>query len=73
MGTIGVEMGKPVEPAPAALCPACAEKRVHTVSEWTEFHRYARHGYSEGIGWTHPDLERLAGAADLANVPKGVE
>jgi hypothetical protein len=40
-------------------CAACSEKRIHTPAEWIEFHPYAGHGYSEGLGWSHPDLEAL--------------
>jgi hypothetical protein len=38
-------------------CPACIEKRVHTAEEWRDYHPLAGHGYSEGQGWTRPDLD----------------
>jgi hypothetical protein len=41
-------------------CGACNEKRIHAPAEWSEFHRYAGHGFSEGLGWSHPDLEAAA-------------
>ena len=41
-------------------CEACREKRVHTAAEWTAHHEYARHGYSEAGGWTHPALMHAA-------------
>jgi hypothetical protein len=67
MVSIGVEMAKTIEPAPAGVCAACEEKRVHTVAEW-KLHRFAGHGYSEGIGWSHPDLKKVSGSER----PKGV-
>ena len=41
-------------------CDACREKRLHTPAEWNEFHRFAGHGFTEGMGWTHPALEKAA-------------
>jgi len=37
------------------MCPACADKRLHTLEDWAQ-HPYAGHGYVAGQGWTHPDL-----------------
>jgi hypothetical protein len=42
-------------------CPACAAKRTHTPDDWA-LHPYAGHGYAQGQGWTHPDLQARAGA-----------
>lgn len=41
-------------------CDACREKRVHTAAEWAAHHEYARHGYTERVGWSHPKLEKAA-------------
>ncbi len=40
-------------------CNACRERRVHTPAEWSEFHPFAGHGYTEGVGWSDPALEKL--------------
>jgi hypothetical protein len=55
---------------------------MHTPEDWAH-HPLAGHGYQEGQGWTHPDLQVLAGAASLGQisgevvqteaVPAGVE
>jgi len=37
-------------------CPACIERRLHTPADWA-LHPLAGHGYQEGLGWTHPDLQ----------------
>jgi hypothetical protein len=65
LGSVGLEMGEAMKqkqtlPIPA-ICPACQDKRLHTVREWTEFHRFAGHGYVENVGWTHPELAEAAG------------
>jgi hypothetical protein len=39
-------------------CPACALKTVHTPDDWKEFHPFTGHGYTRGVGWSHPDIER---------------
>jgi len=44
-------------------CDACNEKRLHTAAEWSEFHEFAGHGYSDYAGWTHPALEAAHEAA----------
>ena len=36
-------------------CPACDERRMHTIREWRDFHPYAGHGVIDGKP-THPDL-----------------
>jgi hypothetical protein len=38
-------------------CPACAEKRLHSVREWRDYHPLAREGYTQGQGWTSPELD----------------
>jgi hypothetical protein len=38
------------------MCPACENKRVHTPEDW-KHHPYAGHGYQDGQGWSHRDLE----------------
>jgi hypothetical protein len=60
----GWKMGEAVNP-----CSACTEKRVHTVAEWSEFHRYARHGYSIVTGWSLPEFEAAAKERDSAVPP----
>jgi hypothetical protein len=47
-------------------CPACAEKRLHTLADWTH-HPYAGHGFN-GSTWSHPDLQVLAGTASLGQI-----
>ena len=44
-------------------CDACNERRLHTAAEWSEFHEFAGHGYSDTTGWTHPGLEAIHEAA----------
>jgi hypothetical protein len=39
-------------------CPACVGDRLHTEAEW-ENHPMRTHGYVHGMGWTHPEAERL--------------
>jgi hypothetical protein len=39
-----------------SLCPACENKRPHSPEEWKN-HPYAGHGYQDGQGWSHRDLE----------------
>lgn len=42
---------------PAPDCPACTTQRRHTEEDWQDHHPYARHGFSSGQGWSHPDLD----------------
>src|SRR5262249_19302291 len=55
VATFGVEMAKRV------TCDACDAKRRHTPAEWRQYHPDAGHGYTEGQGWSHPDLEAADG------------
>jgi hypothetical protein len=41
------------------MCPACHFKRLHTPADW-QYHPYAGHGYQQGQGWSHRDLEPQA-------------
>src|SRR4030095_1940644 len=44
-------------------CPSCAAKRTHTPEDWA-LHPYAGHGYAQGQGWTHPDLNPTQAVGD---------
>lgn len=37
-------------------CRACQERRRHTEEDWKN-HPYRGHGYTDNVGWSHPDLE----------------
>jgi hypothetical protein len=39
---------------------------MHTATERSEYHPHAGHGYQEGYGWTHPDLDPTQRAQVLA-------
>lgn len=36
-------------------CPACVGRRVHSAAEWKN-HKFAGHGRTKEMGWTHPEL-----------------
>ena len=43
--------------SPNPNCPACAERRLHTATEW-RLHPLKGHGYApECGGWTHESLK----------------
>ncbi len=46
-----------------SYCPACVAQRLHTETEWKDFHPFRGHGYTKEHGWTHPDLAKSAEGA----------
>lgn len=48
---------RPRDPSFRPDCPACDGERLHTVDERMRFHPFAGHGYSEGQGWSTPELD----------------
>lgn len=48
---------RPRDPSFRPDCPACDKMRLHTANERAAYHRLAGHGYSEGQGWSTPELD----------------